>query len=85
MIFATNSSSICWWYKYFLLFVDDYTRKDWVYFVQEKSEALSCFKIFKVQVERFDNYQIRYLSDCVGEYLSSLFEDFVKIRILDMN
>ena len=37
--------------RYFLLFIDDYTQKTWVYFLKEKSEALEAFKKFKAQVE----------------------------------
>ena len=29
--------------KYFLLFVDDFSRMSWVYFLREKSEAFSKF------------------------------------------
>lgn len=28
--------------KYLITFIDDYTRKTWVYFLQEKFEALRC-------------------------------------------
>ena len=37
--------------KYFITFTDDFSRKTWVYFLQEKSEALSSFKSFKARVE----------------------------------
>ncbi|GKV52942.1 hypothetical protein SLEP1_g59492, partial [Rubroshorea leprosula] len=37
--------------QYFITFVDDYSRKTWVYFLQTKSEALAAFKNFKVLVE----------------------------------
>ena len=30
--------------QYFILFVDNYTRKIWVYFMKEKSETFSHFK-----------------------------------------
>ena len=33
---------------YFLLFIDDYSRKTWVYFIKEKSQVFECFKIFKI-------------------------------------
>ena len=31
--------------RYILLFIDDYSRKAWVYFLVEKSEALNSFKL----------------------------------------
>ena len=39
--------------RYFLLFVDDYTRYMWVYFLKTKKapEALQAFKDFKKLVE----------------------------------
>ena len=44
--------------RYFLLFIDDYTRQTWVYFLKEKSEAFEVFKKFKAQVENESGYLI---------------------------
>ena len=30
--------------NYFLTFIDDYSRKTWVYFLKNKSDAFSCFQ-----------------------------------------
>lgn len=38
--------------RYFILFIDDYSRKTWVYFLLEKSEALNIFQRFKEKVEK---------------------------------
>nr|GFB25444.1 retrovirus-related Pol polyprotein from transposon TNT 1-94 [Tanacetum cinerariifolium] len=38
--------------KYFLLFIDDFSRMSWVYFLKHKSEAFECFKKFKTLVEK---------------------------------
>ena len=38
--------------RYILLFIDDYSRKAWVYFLVEKSETLNYFKAFKIMVEK---------------------------------
>ncbi|GAU34810.1 hypothetical protein TSUD_394360 [Trifolium subterraneum] len=38
--------------NYFLLFVDDFSRKTWVYFLKEKSEVFENFKKFKALVEK---------------------------------
>jgi GAG-pre-integrase domain len=32
--------------RYFITFIDDYTRKIWMYFLKEKSEAFETFKKF---------------------------------------
>ena len=34
-------------YRYFVLFVDDFSRMTWVYFVKEKLEVLEVFKKIK--------------------------------------
>ena len=36
---------------YFLTFIDDYSRKTWVYFLKQKSETFAKFKEFKALVE----------------------------------
>jgi hypothetical protein len=37
--------------RYFVVVIDDYIRKSWVYFMQEKSETSDKFKDFKSFVE----------------------------------
>ena len=37
---------------YFLLFIDDYSRKTWVYFLKEKSNVFSYSKKFKALDEK---------------------------------
>ena len=46
---------------YFLLFIDDYSRKTWVYFLKEKFNVVSCFKKFKALVENKIGYFIKSL------------------------
>ncbi|CAL8122065.1 unnamed protein product [Prunus armeniaca] len=36
--------------KYFISFIDDFSRKVWVYFLKEKSEAFQAFKDFKAEI-----------------------------------
>lgn len=63
--------------RYFLVFVDDYSRMTWVYFVKEKSEALSVFKKFKVSIEKQSGQPIKTLrTDRGGEFLSTEFNKF---------
>ena len=33
--------------KYFLLFIDDFNRTTWIYFLKQKSEVFVAFKNFK--------------------------------------
>ena len=63
--------------RYLITFIDDYSRKTWVYFLQEKSEAFSAFKSFKAHVENKIGRTIQTLNtDHGGEYCSKEFDDF---------
>eukprot|EP00268_Persea_americana_P046834 TRINITY_DN4845_c0_g1_i1.p1 TRINITY_DN4845_c0_g1~~TRINITY_DN4845_c0_g1_i1.p1 ORF type:complete len:315 (+),score=41.54 TRINITY_DN4845_c0_g1_i1:771-1715(+) len=63
--------------KYFLLFVDDFSRMSWVYFLREKSEAFSMFQIFKAQFEKQSGCFIKTLrTDQGGEFVSNEFNSF---------
>ncbi|TYK18362.1 Retrovirus-related Pol polyprotein from transposon TNT 1-94 [Cucumis melo var. makuwa] len=63
--------------NYFLLFIDDFSRKTWVYFVKEKSEVFGMFKRFKALVEKESGYYIKALrSDRGGEFTSNEFKTF---------
>ena len=63
--------------RYFLLFIDDYTRMCWVYFIRLKSEVFDVFTQFKALVENQCNLSIKALrSDNGGEYTSSQFVEF---------
>lgn len=65
--------------RYFLSFIDDYSRKAWVYLLSEKSEALESFKIFKKMVEAEANLSIKCLrTDRGGEYTSTDFNNFCR-------
>ena len=39
-------------YKYYVSFVDDFTRFTWIFPLKTKDETLQVFKIFKAQVEK---------------------------------
>jgi transposase InsO family protein len=63
--------------KYFILFIDDYSRMTWVYFMRQRSEVFSIFKKFKALVEKQSGHSIKVLrSDRGKEYTSSKFEKF---------
>ncbi|KAJ3691459.1 hypothetical protein LUZ61_020623 [Rhynchospora tenuis] len=64
-------------HRYFNTFVDDFSRRTWVYFLKEKFEAFVVFKKFKVLVEKLNGNYIKALrSDRGGEYISKKFEYF---------
>ena len=59
------------------MFIDDYSRKTWVYFLQEKFEIFSTFKNFITLVEKEEDKFIKILrSDRGGEYNSQEFVNF---------
>ncbi|CAA7062104.1 unnamed protein product [Microthlaspi erraticum] len=65
--------------RYILTFIDDYSRKSWVYFLSEKSETFSSFKLFKKKVETETGKAIKSLrTDRGGEYTSHEFSEFCK-------
>jgi hypothetical protein len=64
-------------YVYYVSFIDDYSRKTWVYFLKSKDEVLGKFKEFKALVENLSERKIKILrSDNGGEYTSNEFGSF---------
>jgi hypothetical protein len=64
--------------RYFLTFIDDFSRKIWVYVLKSKSEVLTRFKEWKTLVERQSEHVVKVLrTDNQGEYVSKTFDDFL--------
>jgi hypothetical protein len=64
-------------FKYFVLFIDDYSRKTWIYFLKAKDEVFDKFQEFRALVENQTGRKIRVLrSDNGGEYTSKEFMDY---------
>lgn len=60
--------------KYFMTFIDDKSRKVFVYFLKSKAEALAKFQDFQHMVEKATGRHIKVLrSDNGGEYVSKAF------------
>ena len=73
--FPTSKSQ----YRYFITFIDDFSRYTYVYLLRHKSEALTIFQQYKKTVELQTGHSIKTLrSDNGGEYISNLFDDFCK-------
>ncbi|KAL4567103.1 hypothetical protein LXL04_022677 [Taraxacum kok-saghyz] len=63
--------------RYVLVFIDDFTRKSWVYFLSRKSESFELFKNFKRSVEVETGMKIKCLrSDRGGEFTSNEFNEY---------
>ncbi|KAL3830794.1 hypothetical protein ACJIZ3_019596 [Penstemon smallii] len=62
---------------YFVTFIDDHSRKVWVYFLKHKSEVFDTFRKWKAMVENETGLQIKKLrTDNGGEYEASIFKKF---------
>ena len=66
-------------YVYYVTFIDDYSRKCWIYFLKAKDEVLSKFKEFKALIENHSEKRIKTLrSNNGGEFTSGEFNDICK-------
>lgn len=65
--------------RYYITFIDDYSRMLFVYTMKEKSQALSKFIEFRTMVEKQTGFSIKALqSDNGGEYCSGQFDKYLK-------
>jgi transposase InsO family protein len=66
-------------YVYYVSFIDDYSRKTWIYFLKSKDEVFSKFKEFEALIENLSERKIKILrSDNGGEYTSKEFVSFCR-------
>ena len=64
---------------YYASFIDDFSRKTWIYFLRKKSEVFDRFKEFKALVENQTRKQIKVLrTNNGGEFCGNEFEEFCK-------
>ncbi|KAK9063841.1 hypothetical protein SSX86_017713 [Deinandra increscens subsp. villosa] len=71
-------------FKYFVLFVDDYSRVTWLYLMKSRSEVFTHFCSFYSEIKTQFNVSVKTLrSDNAKEYLSESFQThFLKNGIL---
>ena len=48
-------------YEYYVTFIDDYSRKTWIYFLKNMSEVFQKFKEFKALRENHSERRIKIL------------------------
>jgi len=59
-------------HRYYVIFVDDFSCKCWIFFMQKKSETYSKFCEFKALVKKESRKKVKaHRSDNGGEYISS--------------
>ena len=64
--------------RYHITFIDDFSRKVWVYFLKQKSKVFQKFKEWKTVVENQMGRKVKVLrSDNGGEYISKEFKDYL--------
>ncbi|KAE8703963.1 hypothetical protein F3Y22_tig00110462pilonHSYRG00425 [Hibiscus syriacus] len=65
--------------KYFVSFIDDYSKRCWVNPIKKKSDVFSTFKNFKARVELDYGNKIKcFRTNNGGEYTSEEFDDFCR-------
>ena len=63
--------------QYYIIFIDDCSRKVWIYFLINKSEVFNTFKIWKAKVETETSLKLKCLrSDNDGEYIDGVFKEY---------
>ena len=68
-------------FEYYVTFIDDHSRKTWIYFLRSKKseEVLQRFQEFKALVENQTGRRIQALrSDNGGEYTSKEFDEYCR-------
>jgi hypothetical protein len=66
-------------YVYYVSFIDDYSRKTWIYLLKEKNEVSGKLKEFKALVENLTERKIKTLrSNNGGEFTSEEFKEYYK-------
>nr|GEU31244.1 hypothetical protein [Tanacetum cinerariifolium] len=69
--------------NYFVSFIDDYSRRCWMYPIKKKSDVFEVFELYKAQVELDSENKIKCLrTDNVGEYTGDEFDTFCRQEII---
>jgi transposase InsO family protein len=64
---------------YYVIFINDYSRKNWLYFMKTKDKEFNKFQEFKANIENLTNKKIKDLRTYNGgEYTSKEFVAFCK-------
>ena len=65
--------------KYFVTFIDDFSKKVWIYFLKTKDEVFSKFREWKAEVETKTEKEVKCLRTNNGlEFCNNLFDEYCK-------
>ena len=66
-------------YAYYICFIDDFSRKTWIYFLKNKDEVFNKFKEFKALIKNHTEKKIKtFRSDNGREFTSNEFKRVMK-------
>ena len=63
--------------RYYITFINNLSRKEWVYFLKNKFDVFQTFKKWKAIVKTETSLKVKYLrSDNGGEYIDGGFSEY---------
>ncbi|KAI0509952.1 hypothetical protein KFK09_010552 [Dendrobium nobile] len=66
-------------YRFYVIFVDDFSRYTWIFPLQHKSDVFHTFVNFKTYIERFTNNKIKILrTDGGAEFVNLNFKNYLR-------
>jgi Integrase core domain len=67
-------------YRYFIIFIDCFSRVTWVYLMKNKSEVFDCFKYFHRSIQTQYGTIVKVLrSDNGTEYTNRIFREYLSV------
>lgn len=76
-VFGTFSTTSTTRHNYFVIFIDDFSRNFWIFFMRKKDEKFSNFIVFKALVEKETHKKVNaFRSNNGGEYITNDFKEF---------